>query len=118
MGRFSRRRYWVDKEAPATAGVEAALYAVNTSRACTGTADSRVLPDVFAGTATPAGDPDARSGVTGDVIHFNATQAVAMGREYFEAYARAVALGVVVPSARTRACNRTAAAAAPIECAQ
>jgi hypothetical protein len=36
--------YWVDKEAPKTTGVMEALYALNTSRACTATADSRVFP--------------------------------------------------------------------------
>ena len=34
------------------------------------------------GTKTPCGEPDFRSGVTGDVIHFNATQNVMMGHQY------------------------------------
>jgi hypothetical protein len=41
------------------------------------------------------------------VIHFNATQAVLMGREYFAAYQRAMGLTAVVPSAKTSACNGT-----------
>ncbi len=100
--------YWVDKE-NGTADVMEAIYSLNTSRPCTGTADSRIFSDFISGTDTPNGDPRARSGIDGSVIHFNATQAVQMGYEYFDAYKRAVALNTVVPSAKTQACNGTSA---------
>jgi hypothetical protein len=58
-----------------------AIYGLNTSRVCTGTADSRIFPDFFPGTKTPCGEPGHRSGITGDVIHFNATQATMMGHQ-------------------------------------
>ena len=98
--------YWVDA-VKGTTGVMNAIYALNTSRRYTGTADSRIFPDFFPGTRTPAGEPDFRSGVTGDVIHFNATQNVLLGHQYFEAYGRAAALHTLVPSAETLACNKT-----------
>lgn len=103
-------------------GVMSAIYGLNTSRPCTGTADSRVFPDYFPGTKTPDGEPGYRSGVTGDVIHFNATQvrlgrsrdwpvadserfqAVVMGYQYWAAYQRAISLTTVVQSAKTNAC--------------
>jgi hypothetical protein len=81
--------YWVDKEAPGTGGVMGALYALNTSRACTATADSRVFPD-FMPDGSPNGDPKYRSGASGDVIHFSATQAFFFGFEYFNAYLAAL----------------------------
>ena len=87
--------------------LESALSAINTSRPCTGTANSRIFSDLMADGKTPNGEPDHRSGVTGDVIHFNATQAVLMGHEYWAAYNRALALERVVPSARTAACSPT-----------
>ena len=59
-----------------------------------------------------AGEPGHRSGVTGDVIHFNATQATMMGHQYFSAYRQAMGLTSVVPSARTKACSTTAGGAA------
>jgi len=109
--------FWVDAVAPATAGVSDAIYALNTSRACTGTADSRIFPDLFPGTQTPCGEPGHRSGITGDVIHFNATQATLMGRQYWGAYTRATKLGTPVPSARTAACGgKPVAPAAPVAC--
>ena len=96
--------YWVDA-VNGTTGVMSAIYALNTSRPCTGTADSRIFPDLFPGTKTPAGEPEHRSGVTGDVIHFNATMATVMGHQYWAAYQRAMALDVVVPSSQTAACG-------------
>ena len=45
-------------------------------------------------------------GITGDVIHFNATQAVLMGHQYWGAYHRAMTLDTVVPSAQTAACKK------------
>ena len=99
--------YWADA-VHGTGGVMDAIYALNTSRAFTGTADSRIFPDFFPGTRTPDGEPGHRSGITGDVIHFNATQAVLMGHQYWGAYRRAVGLDTVVPSAKTAACKRGA----------
>ena len=107
--------YWVDKEAPATAGVSDALYALNTSRPFTGTADSRIFTDFFPGTTIPNGDHIHKSGVTHDVIHFNATQATLMGHQYWGAYQRAIKLGAVVPSARTAACGKTPTPAVTLE---
>ena len=100
--------YWVDT-ANGTEGVMSAIYAVNTSRAFTATADSRIFPDFFPGTKTPDGEPNYRSGASGLVIHFNATQATLMGHQYWAAYHRAVKLEAVVPSARTLNCNQSAA---------
>lgn len=96
--------YWEDT-VNGTADVSQAIYALNTSRARTGTADSRIFPDFLPGTRTPNGEPQYRSGVSGDVIHFNATQAVLMGREYWAAYLRALRVDRPVPSARTKACG-------------
>lgn len=98
--------YWEDA-VNGTDGVADAIFALNTSRVYTGTANSRIFPDFFPGTQTPNGEPEYRSGVTGDVIHFNATQAVLMGYQYWHAYQRAVQLEETVPSAITKACNRT-----------
>ena len=95
--------YWEDNVAGGTGGVPAAIYALNTSRACTGTADSTVFPDFFPD-GKPAGDPNARSGASGMVIHFDATEAFVFGFEYWRAYLRAVALTAAAPSARTGAC--------------
>ena len=104
--------YWVDK-VNGTSGVMEAIYALNTSRPCTGTADSRIFPDYFPGTQKPCGEPGHRSGFSGDVIHFNATQATMMGHQYFRAYQQAIKLTTVVPSARTKACSNRGAALAP-----
>jgi hypothetical protein len=95
--------YWVDA-VNGTAGVETALAALNTSRPCTGTANSRIFSDFMADGKTPNGEPGHRSGITGDVIHFNATQAVLMGHQYYAAYQRALKVETVVPSAETAAC--------------
>jgi len=117
--------YWVDK-VNGTEGVMSAIYAVNTSRPCTGTADSRIFPDFFPGTnhspvpecanhaqgCQPAGDPQFRSGSTHDVIHFNATMATMMGHQYWAAYQRALVVTTPVASARTAACNKGGEAAA------
>ena len=59
----------VMQEVNGTEGVMSAIYALNTSRVCTGTADSRIFPDFVPGTKTPNGEPGHRSGVTGDVIY-------------------------------------------------
>ena len=67
-----------------------------------------VLRALRVGTKTPDGEPGHRSGITGDVIHFNATQAVLMGHQYWAAYHRATSLGAVVPSAKTAACKKEA----------
>ena len=127
--------YWVHKDDPRNMtskgkleGVESAIYAVNTSRPCTGTADSRIFPDFFPGTnhspvpecanhapgCQPAGDPLRRSGSSHDVIHFNATMATMMGHQYWAAYQRALGVATVVPSAKTAAC-KVGGAAAPAE---
>ena len=95
--------YWVDQVPGGTGGVPSAIYALNTSRACTATADSRVFPD-FHPDGTPAGDPNARSGASGMLIHFDATQAFFLGFEYWRAFVRATALTEVVTSAQTAAC--------------
>ena len=95
--------YWAHNVKGGTGGVPAAITALNTSRACTGTADSSVFPDFFP-SGQPAGDPNARSGVSNMVIHFDATQAFFFGFEYFRAYLRAAALVAVVPSGQTAAC--------------
>ena len=107
--------YWVDA-VNGTEGVMSAIYAVNTSRPCTGTANSRIFPDYFPGTHTPDGEPGHRSGVTGDVIHFNATQAVMMGYEYWHAYQSAIKLDTIVPSSRTWQCNQTVTKQAKVQC--
>ena len=95
--------YWVDK-VNGTEGVMDAIYALNTSRACTGTADSRVFPDYKPDGITPNGDPAYRSGASGLVIHFDATQAFFLGFQYYQALLRAMALTLPVPSDRTNAC--------------
>ena len=73
----------------------------------------RIFPDFFPGTTTPCGEPGHRSGITGDVIHFNATQAVRMGYQYWDAYQSAMALTTVAPSAKTKACNASSSIALP-----
>jgi hypothetical protein len=95
--------YWTDA-VNGTQGVTSAIYALNTSRACTGTADSRIFPDFLPDGVTPYGDPTYRSGASGDIIHFTATQAVFLGFEYWNAYRRALGVTSVVPSDRTAAC--------------
>ncbi len=50
-----------------------------------GTADSRIFPDYLPGNV-PDGDPNLRSGVSNAVIHFNATQAVLMGYQYWQVF--------------------------------
>jgi hypothetical protein len=95
--------YWQDNVAGGTGQVPDAIYALNTSRACTGTADSRVFQD-FNPDGTPAGDPNYRSGVSGMVIHFDATQATFLGFEYWRAYLRSMSLTNVVDSSRTSNC--------------
>jgi hypothetical protein len=73
----------------------------------------RIFLDFFPGTTTPCGEPGHRSGITGDVIHFNATQAVRMGYQYWDAYQSAMALTAVAPSAKTKACNASSSIALP-----
>lgn len=96
--------YWMNNVANGTGGVARAIDALNTSRACTGTANSRVFPE-FNPDGTPAGDPKARSGASGMVIHFTATQQFFFGFEYWSAFLRARALTAVVPSSDTSACG-------------
>jgi len=101
--------YWVDQVGGKDAKpVVDAIYALNTSRPCTGTADSRIFSDFKPDGTTPNGEPNARTFYTGKVIHFNATQATMMGHQYWAAYQRAVGLTTVVPSARTQACGSSA----------
>jgi hypothetical protein len=109
--------YWVDA-VNGTEGVMSAIYALNTSRPCTGTADSRIFPDFFPGTRTPAGEPGHRSGVTGDVIHFNATMATLMGHQYWAAYQRALKVQTPVASAKTSACPMGEAVAPTVICTE
>ena len=99
--------YWVDA-VNGTEGVMSAIYAHNTSLPFTGTVDSRMFPDFFPGTRTPAGGPGHRSRVTGDVIHFNATMATMMGHPYWAAYQRALKVQTPVASAKTAACPKGA----------
>jgi len=94
--------YWIDAVA-GTEGVTSALYSLNTSRACTATADSRIFPD-FNPDGTPYGDPNYRSGVSNDVIHFTATQATFLGFEYWNAYRRSLNVTGVVSSSQTNGC--------------
>ena len=96
--------YWVHAVVGGTGDVPAAIAALNTSRACAGTADASVFPDYLPDGKTPNGDPNARSGDSNDVIHFTATQAVFLGFQYWSAYLRAVNVTAVVPSSRTLAC--------------
>eukprot|EP00026_Physarum_polycephalum_P013539 Phypoly_transcript_13951.p1 GENE.Phypoly_transcript_13951~~Phypoly_transcript_13951.p1 ORF type:complete len:286 (+),score=40.86 Phypoly_transcript_13951:101-958(+) len=97
--------YWVDEiNGVANSSVMTAIYAVNTSRVCTGTADSRIFPDFLPGNV-PDGDPYQRSGVSNAVIHFNATQAVLMGYQYWEAFHRALNATNLVPSIQTKECD-------------
>ena len=95
--------YWVDNVVGGTGSVPSAIAALNTSRVCTATADSRVFPD-FNPDGTPAGDPNLRSGASNDVIHFTATQNVFLGFQYWSAYLRALAVTSAVPSQQTQAC--------------
>ena len=95
--------YWEDNVSGGVGEVPDALYALNTSRVCTGTADSRIFQD-FNPDGTPAGDPNYRSGVSNMVIHFDATQATFLGFEYWRAYLRATLLTTVVDSTRTNNC--------------
>ena len=96
--------YWEDLVPGGVGGVPAAISALNTSRACTATADSRVFADFKPDGKTPNGDPNYRSGASGMVIHFDATQAVRLGFQYWDAYLRAINLTSVVPSDATKAC--------------
>jgi len=99
--------FWQDHVVNGTGGVPAAISALNTSRACTGTADARVFPD-FNPDGSPAGDPLYRSGVSNDVIHFTATQQHFFGFEFWRAFLRATALTAPVPSDATKACPSSA----------
>ena len=97
--------------------VMSAIYALNTSRPCTCTADSRIFADFVPGAnhtpvpeganhtpgCQPAGDPLRRSGYSHDVIHFNATMETMMGHQYWAAYQRALTVTTPVASAKTAA---------------
>ena len=96
--------YWIDNVINGTGGVPRAIEALNTSRACTATANSRIFADFYPDGVTPYGDPNLRSGASNDVIHFDATQAFLLGHEYWSAYLRALKLTAVVPNSETAAC--------------
>jgi hypothetical protein len=96
--------YWEDAVTGGVGGVPAAIYSLNSSRACTATADSRIFRDYKPDGTTPNGDPNYRSGVSNDVIHFDATQNVRLGFEYFDSYLRALNLTAPVFSSETAAC--------------
>jgi hypothetical protein len=98
--------YWVHTIGHATDGVMDAIYAVNTSRVCTATADSLFWAD-YLPDGEPNGDPIRKSGVSHDVIHFNATMAVRMGYQYWAAFQQALRLTHVVSSAKTAACGNS-----------
>lgn len=108
--------YWVDSVPGGVGGVERAIYALNTSRACTGTADSRVFADFLPDGTTPNGDPEARSGASGLVIHFSAQMSGFFGFEYWRAYLRALALTAPVPDAETAACANSTVQPAVAAC--
>ena len=97
--------YWVDTIG-ATGGVPAAIAALNTSRACTGTADSSVFAPFLPDGVTPNGDPNARSGVPPhSVIHFSAQQNIFLGFEFWRAYLAALKVTSPAASAATAACG-------------
>ena len=96
--------YWVDVVTGGTGSVPAAISALNTSRACSATADASVFPPFKPDGKTPNGDPNYRSGVSGDVIHYDATQNILLGFQYWAAYLRALNLTSVVPSDMTKNC--------------
>ena len=64
-----------------------------------------VFPDFLPDGTTPNGDPKFRSGASGDVIHFSATQAFFFGFQYSDAFLEAMRLTAVVPSDRTKGCG-------------
>lgn len=96
--------YWIDNVVNGTGLVPQAISSLNSSRTCTGTADSRVFADFQPDGVTPNGDLKYRSGASGDVIHFDATQQFFFGFEYWSAYLRATSLTSVVPSTQTANC--------------
>lgn len=96
--------YWTSLAPLSTLGVSSAITALNTSRACTATAESSVF-NAYLPNGLPNGDPNARSGVSHDVIHYTAQMQIVLGGLYFEAYTRALALTTVVPSPQTAACG-------------
>jgi len=95
--------FWEDKIS-GTSNVQRAIYSLNSSRACTGTADSRVFADLTPD-GRPNGDPNYRSGVSGLVIHFDATQAFFMGFQYWRAYLNSLQVTSVVSNSETLACG-------------
>lgn len=107
--------YWMDT-VNGTEPVVDAIYALNTSRPCTGTADSRIFSDFKPDGKTPNGEPGYRSGYSGKTIHFNATQATLMGHQYWAAYQRALRVTAVVPSGRTKACGDSASPDTVTQC--
>ena len=96
--------YWIDNVVNGTGDVPHAITSLNTSRACTATANSRIFADFKPDKITPNGDPKYRSGASGDVIHFDATQQFFFGFEYWSAYLRSTSLTSVVPSSQTQQC--------------
>ena len=108
--------YWVENVPGGTGGVPAALAALNTSRACTATADNSAFAPFKPDGKTPNGDPNYRSGVSGMVIHYDATQNIFLGGQYWDAYLRATALTAVVPSQQTQNCAGSAPQAPVAAC--
>jgi hypothetical protein len=100
--------YWV-KHADGTKDVMRATYALNSSRAHTATADSRIFSETLGDGTTPNADCNFRSDFTDLPIHFNATQAVALGHSYWRAYQQAKKLRAAVSTDETNACLRDAA---------
>ena len=96
--------YWVDNVVNGPGSVPSAISSLNTSRSCTGTANSRIFADFLPDNVTPNGDLKYRSGASGDVIHFDATQQFFFGFEYWSAYLRAMSLTVPVSSTQTANC--------------
>ncbi len=82
--------YWLSQVSGAH-GVEIALYTINATRAYTATADSSIFPN-YLPNSIPDGDPGVLSAYNGLVMNFNATQAVVMGQQFFNAYQQAVVL--------------------------
>ena len=100
--------YWVE-HAEKAEDVMFATYALNSSRAHTATADSRIFSETLEDGKTPNADLVFQSGISDIPIHFNATQAVALGHSYWRAYQQAVKLSKAVPNDETNACLRDAA---------
>lgn len=109
--------YWQHNVIGGVGEVPDALVAINTSRVCSANA-AAPFPD-FLPNGAPFGDPLYRSGISHDVIHFTAMQAMAMGAQYWDAYQYAVNVTTAVPSNRTVGCPGSNAVQPPVSsCAQ